>query len=358
MAASGVNLESEEDAKWADFCDVQAKTVATDLANAFCKYSSSLANNLQTLSHKEFISKFMDFFIVHFESEIAKRNSLKDVKFLNGSSKPSSHEDLNDYFEQRNSTPSPKVHHKPFFRRLSFKSLKKGKGFFHKQHSDETELSHQEKSREKSSKTKLAKIVVECRKEGIVNYLIGENNDGTHKWEKCRLALVKTVGGYMLEFYSPPKSVKPRSGVFCFLITEARETTALEMPDHENTFVLKAENHMEYVIEAHDTDDMRSWLATIKYCMRTALTIHENLEVKSLLCSDDKKSKTNLPSSESVEDNIVENENRAVPPELPPRVTGSGTLKNGENSNSWVPSSSNSELCASRNDIETCKLFI
>lgn len=96
------------------------------------------------------------------------------------------------------------------------------------------------------------------------------------------------------------QAVKPKSGVFCFLITEARETTALEMPDHENTFVLKvstvlycslltllfaydivwsvtyvlglqAENNMEYVIEAHDTDDMRSWLATIKYCMRTML---------------------------------------------------------------------------------------
>lgn len=26
---------------------------------------------------------------------------------------------------------------------------------------------------------------------------------------------------------------------------------------------------MEYVIEAHDTDDMRSWLATVKYCMRS-----------------------------------------------------------------------------------------
>ncbi|KAK9876378.1 hypothetical protein WA026_012689 [Henosepilachna vigintioctopunctata] len=40
------------------------------------------------------------------------------------------------------------------------------------------------------------------------------------------------------------------------------------MPDHENTFVLKAVNNLEFVIEAQDTDDMRSWLATIKYCMK------------------------------------------------------------------------------------------
>jgi hypothetical protein len=62
--------------------------------------------------------------------------------------------------------------------------------------------------------------------------------------------------------------VKPKSGVFCFLISEARETTALEMPDRENTFVLKAENNMEYVIEAYDTEEMKSWLSTIKYSMR------------------------------------------------------------------------------------------
>jgi len=78
-------------------------------------------------------------------------------------------------------------------------------------------------------------------KEGIVNYLSVDNTnmDGKQKWEKCRMALVKTTGGYMLEFYSPTKSIKPRSGVFCFLITEARETTALEMPDQEHSFVLK-----------------------------------------------------------------------------------------------------------------------
>jgi len=65
--------------------------------------------------------------------------------------------------------------------------------------------------------------------------------------------------------------VKPKSGVFCFLISEARETTALEMPDRENTFVLKAENNMEYVIEAHDSDEMKSWLSTIKFSMRAHL---------------------------------------------------------------------------------------
>lgn len=81
--------------------------------------------------------------------------------------------------------------------------LRKGKDLFHKQHSDDIDLAH--------NKTKLAKIVVECRKEGIVSYSTPESLDqpgGPPKWEKCRLALVKAVGGYMLEFYSPPKSTK------------------------------------------------------------------------------------------------------------------------------------------------------
>ena len=55
------------------------------------------------------------------------------------------------------------------------------------------------------------KIVVECRKEGTVNNLTPESLDqptGTQKWEKCRLVLVKAVGGYMLEFYMPPRAAK------------------------------------------------------------------------------------------------------------------------------------------------------
>lgn len=252
---------------WAEFCERHARAASADFARSCVHY---VTNNLpesarQTVSHRDFMRRFIECFQEHFEHDFYRRRM--QSKTGNGTAMVL---EESDYSED---TDSPKTNHKPFFRRLSFKGLRKGKvihALFHKQHSDEVELSGS-----RASKTKLAKIVVECRKEGTVNYLTPESLEqpsNSHKWEKCKLVLVKTVGGYMLEFYSPPKSQKPRSGVFCFLITEARETTALEMPDHENTFVLKADNNMEYVIEARDTDDMRSWLATIRYCMRSTPT--------------------------------------------------------------------------------------
>lgn len=217
---------------WVEFCERQAKTAAQDFAKVWLQYihpGNDPAGRPQ-VTNKELVKKFCDCFTEQFEFEIVKLKTLHKVP--NGTH---TGHDESDYSED---TDSPKTQHKPFFRRLSFK-LRRGKGLFHKQHSDEVELSS---NLNKHNKTKLAKIVVECRKEGLVNYLTPESLEqpgGPQKWERCRLALVKTVGGYMLEFYSPPKAQKPRSGVFCFLISEARETTALEMPDHENTFVLK-----------------------------------------------------------------------------------------------------------------------
>ena len=156
---------------------------------------------------------------------------------------------FSDYSDQEPESPSV-LKQRPFFRRFSFKGLTKGRArnLFHKQGSDEVELSYNNNASGSSHKTekkgKTAKIVVECQKEGLVNFIPGDAAmDGGSNWEKCKLMLVKAAGGFMLEFFSPPKMSKPKTGVFCFLLTEARETTALEMPDHENTFVLKAENN-------------------------------------------------------------------------------------------------------------------
>ncbi|XP_019773047.1 SH2B adapter protein 1 isoform X2 [Dendroctonus ponderosae] len=255
MAAAVDPISSEK--AWIEFCERHAVAAAQDFSKSCHNYiNMCLPESTRNLvNHKDLMKKFIELFSEEFDRDF-NRKRLGGNKCINGLTGIS----IDDSFDAEEG--SPKMSHKPFFRRLSFKMLRKSKDLFHK-HSDEDSVSN--------NKTKLAKIVVECRKEGIVNYSTPECLDqpsGPPKWERCRLQLVKATGGYMLEFYSPPKNPKPRSGVFCALITEARETTALEMPDHENTFVLKASNNMEFVIEAHDTDDMRSWLATIKYCMR------------------------------------------------------------------------------------------
>ncbi|KAG7198206.1 hypothetical protein KM043_005615 [Ampulex compressa] len=367
--APAVAASLEPTTGWIEFCERLARASASDFAKAFCTYVSlNLPESARSnLSHRDFLRKFVESFCEHFESEYLRRTvrspslydtrqtatNERDVNIISQNNnvpvRTSSHEEFSDYSEHDGEAVSPKPVHKPFFRRLSFKGLKKGKGFFHKQQSDEVELSHSEHRKDKHSKAKLSKIVVECRKEGIVNSLMGENIDGTQKWEKSRLALIKAIGGYMLEFYSPPKAVKPRSGVFCSAITEARETTALEMPDHENTFVLKTQN-MEFVIEAHDSNDMRSWLATIRYCMRSVQhtsktpgpgdSTGDSLAHSSLTVGTDGDRLRANSASKSSRSTTHEHgdEMQSNPPELPPRLR--------------MQSNSNLELCSSQQDIE------
>uniref|UniRef100_A0A1I8MTY0 SH2B adapter protein 1 n=1 Tax=Musca domestica TaxID=7370 RepID=A0A1I8MTY0_MUSDO len=248
---------------WDEFSERHARVAAADFAKAcICFINGGLApDEARNLTYRNFGQKFLESFAEHYEKEFLRRRS--NLKVGNGVLEEP------EYTEEQ-----PKIFPKTFFRRLSFKGLRKGKNFLFLQ---TLSLFHKSSDEEETSKhnKKFAKILVECKKEGIVNNLTPESLDqptGTQKWEKCRLRLVKAVGGFMLEFYIPPKAAKPRCGVFCFLISEARETTALEMPDRENTFVLKADNNMEYVIEAQNAEEMRDWLDTIRLCMRTPPT--------------------------------------------------------------------------------------
>lgn len=91
------------------------------------------------------------------------------------------------------------------------------------------------------------------------------------RWHKCRLVLRERdrEGGergeeYYLEFFIPPKSSKPRLTVPCCSIVDVRSTTALEVPDKENTFLLQLDGSAQYVIETRDALQMRAWLSDIR----------------------------------------------------------------------------------------------
>nr|XP_020468863.1 SH2B adapter protein 1 isoform X2 [Monopterus albus] len=103
------------------------------------------------------------------------------------------------------------------------------------------------------------------------------------RWHKCRLVLRERdrEGGeqgeeYYLEFFIPPKSSKPRLTVPCCSVVDVRSTTALEVPDKENTFLLQLEGSVQYVIETRDAVQMRAWLSDIRNGI--CLSEHEDAE--------------------------------------------------------------------------------
>lgn len=89
------------------------------------------------------------------------------------------------------------------------------------------------------------------------------------RWHKCRLVLRERERDgergeeYYLEFFIPPKASKPRLTVPCCSIVDVRSTTALEVPDKENTFLLQLDS-AQYVIETRDAVQMRAWLSDIR----------------------------------------------------------------------------------------------
>lgn len=101
---------------WADFCERHAIAAAQDFAKSCVQFLSLNLNDTTraSLTSKDFLKKYVDSFSEHFELDFCKRK-IQSHKISNGTTRlPEDSSDCNS------EEGSPKMQHKPFFRRYAF----------------------------------------------------------------------------------------------------------------------------------------------------------------------------------------------------------------------------------------------
>lgn len=102
---------------WAEFCERHAAAAAQDFSRSCARYiAMNLPENARaTVTHRDFLKKFVDAFTEHFEADYCRRR--QTGKCVNGVGGRHSADEVSDGANSEVEDGSPKLAHKPFFRR-------------------------------------------------------------------------------------------------------------------------------------------------------------------------------------------------------------------------------------------------
>lgn len=103
------------DSSWIEFCERHAQASAQDFSKSCMRYLDiHLPENTASVTYKDFLKKYVDSFTEQFEIDFNKRR-LQNTKITNGVGSKNE-EDIPETEDG-----SPKMYHKPFFRRFVIK---------------------------------------------------------------------------------------------------------------------------------------------------------------------------------------------------------------------------------------------
>ncbi|NXV73179.1 SH2B2 protein, partial [Atlantisia rogersi] len=299
---------------WREFCELHAQAAAVDFAQKFCQFLKENPHydtpGAETSFSHHFAANFLDIFSLEVsrvfvsDSPTNMDAPLGAGRYLSPAQQAQAHK-VSSYGQSRSSedvsihaSTKPKFKKGFSLRNMSLCVVDGMKEMWHRKSSPEpgTEAAPGGRRAERepwpaggkepgdprekwTHKLRLSKVpsskvdLVDIQREGMLRYMVADDTNcvGSSQWQKCRLLLRKAVKvegeRFLLEFYVPPKASKPKVSIPLSAIIEVRTTMPLEMPDKDNTFVLKVENGAEYILETIDSLQKHSWVADIQDCI-------------------------------------------------------------------------------------------
>ncbi|XP_069889204.1 SH2B adapter protein 2 isoform X2 [Dipodomys merriami] len=276
---------------WRQFCELQAQAAAADFALEFCRFLRDHPAHDGPDAGAAFARHFARSFLDAFGTEVRRVRGSTDedaaaaaAEEEAGAAEPlrargrwRSSEDLADGADA--AVPRARGRKGFSLRHLGLCVADGVRDLWHRRaEPDAGPPESRERGERRARRLRLPRALAgraepaDVQREGALRFMVADDaGPGAAQWHRCRLLLRRAGAAagerFRLEFFVPPKASRPKVSIPLSAIMEVRTTMPLEMPEKDNTFVLKVENGAEYILETIDSLQKHSWVADIQGCV-------------------------------------------------------------------------------------------